>query len=82
MFSRKIKCFLGIISVSISFLLLNNIIKHKIRRNIMKTKLFSKAKLLTTLYTLILGIATFAANSPSQYNKFDPERPKKLKRLK
>lgn len=39
-----------------------------------------KNKLLMMLYTLVLGIATFAANSPSQLNKFEPECPQKLKK--
>lgn len=39
-----------------------------------------KTKLLTLLYTLVLGIATFAANSPSMCNRYQPECPKKLKR--
>lgn len=39
-----------------------------------------KNKLLMMLYTLVLGIATVAASSPSMYNKYQPECPQKLKK--
>lgn len=39
-----------------------------------------KNKLLMMLYTLVLGIATFAANSPSLMNKYQPKCPQKLKK--
>lgn len=48
--------------------------------NIEKEVLNMKNKLLMMLYTLVLGVATLAANSPSCMNKYQPECPKKLKK--
>lgn len=39
-----------------------------------------KNKLLMMLYTLVLGIATVAANSPSMCNRYQPKCPQKLKK--